>query len=160
MILKEVKIDHGQKYWLDFPNWISYVTYLLMIWLSTKLMLKWLPSLKDNTTIKSENIDKMYPASESFLPIFFAYVFLGLSINNWTSLFCIYAALGIYCMCSEMYLYNPLFYVFGYRFYYIDMNSGTKILLMSKYKFQLGHKTDFIKVKRVNDFSYIDLNRY
>lgn len=93
-ILKETKLAYGQKYWLDIPNWVSYAIYLSFILVSTKLMLKWLHLLKDDANIRSNNIDKIYPASESFLPTFFAYIFLGLSINNWTSLFCIYAALA------------------------------------------------------------------
>ena len=57
-----------------------------------------------------------------------------------------------------MYMYNHLFYIFHYRFYYVEMKSGSKILVMSKYEFQLGHKKDFTRLKKINDFSYIDLN--
>lgn len=157
-ILKDLRIVSDQASLPDLPNWISYTIYLLIVWVTSKLMLLWVPSLKDSIDVKSENIDKIYPASESFLPTFFAYVFLGLSINNWTSLFFVYVALGIFYLCSEMYLYNPLFYIFKYRFYYVEMKSGSKILVMSKYVFQLGHKKDFLNLRKINDFSYIDLN--
>lgn len=157
-ILKELSFVSDEVALPDLPNWISYTVYLLIVLVTSKLMLLWFPSLKDSIDVKLENIDKIYPASESFLPTFFAYVFLGLSINNWTSLFFVYVALGIFCLCSEMYLYNPLFYIFKYRFYYIDMKSGFKILVMSKYGFQLGHKKDFTRLKKINDFSFIDLN--
>ena len=157
-ILKDLEIVSEQVSLPDLPNWISYTVYFLIVLVTSKLMLLWVPSLKDGIEVKSENIDKIYPASESFLPTFFAYVFLGLSINNWTSLFFVYVALGIFCLCSEMYLYNPLFYIFQYRFYYVEMKSGSKILVMSKYVFQLGHKKNFTRLKKINDFSFIDLN--
>ena len=157
-ILKDLRIVSDQMSLPDLPNWISYIVYLLIVMVTSKLMLLWVPLLKDCIDIKSENIDKIYPASESFLPTFFAYVFLGLSINNWTSLFFVYVALGIFCLCSEMYLYNPLFYIFKYRFYYVEMKSGSKILVMSKYVFQLGYKKNFTRLKKINDFSFIDLN--
>lgn len=116
--------------------------------------------LKDNIEIIGDNIDRIYPASDSFLPTFFAYIFLGLSINNMTTLIYVYVALGIFSICSGMYLYNPLFYIFGYRFYYLEMKSGTKFIIMSKYKFQKGHIVDFKEVKKINDFSYVDLKKY
>lgn len=141
-ILKDLEIVSEQVSLPDLPNWISYIVYFLIVLVTSKLILLWVPSLKDGIEVKSENIDKIYPASESFLPTFFAYVFLGLSINNWTSLFFVYVA----------------FYIFQYRFYYIEMKSGSKILVMSKYKFQFGHKKDFTRLKKINDFSYIDLN--
>lgn len=158
IIFKDLGIESDQVALPDLPNLISYAVYLLIVLITSKLILLWVPSLKDSIEVKSENIDKIYPASESFLPTFFAYVFLGLSINNWTSLFFVYVALGIFCLCSEMYMYNPLFYIFLYRFYYVEMKSGSKILVMSKYEFQLGHKKDFTRLKKINDFSYIDLN--
>lgn len=37
------------------------------------------------------------------------------------------------------------------------MKSGSKILVMSKYIFQLGHKKNFTRLKKINDFSFIDL---
>ena len=138
IIFKDLGIESDQVALPDLPNLISYAVYLLIVLITSKLILLWVPSLKDSIEVKSENIDKIYPASESFLPTFFA--------------------LGIFCLCSEMYMYNPLFYIFQYRFYYVEMKSGSKILVMSKYEFQLGHKKDFTRLKKINDFSYIDLN--
>ena len=158
VILKDLHFEYVLQFVPDLSNWISYTLYLVIIVTSSKLMLKWIPELKDSIDVKSETIAKIYPASESFLPTFFAYVFLGLSINNWTSLVFVYVALGIFCLCSEMFLYNPLFYLFKYRFYYVEMKSGSKILVMSKYVFQLGHKKDFLNLRKINDFSYIGLN--
>ena len=157
-ILKNLGIESDQVALPDLPNWISYIVYFLMVLVTSKLMLLWVPLLKDSIEVKSENIDKIYPASESFLPTFFVFFFLGFSINNLTFFFFLYVALGIFCLCSEMYLYNPLFYIFQYRFYYVEMKSGSKILVMSKYIFQLGHKKNFTRLKKINDFSFIDLN--
>lgn len=92
-IFKDLEIVSDQVALPDLPNLMSYTVYLLIVWVTSKLMLLWVPSLKDSIEVKSENIDKIYPASESFLPTFFAYVFLGLSINNWTSLFFVLAKL-------------------------------------------------------------------
>lgn len=65
IILKDLKIVSDQVSLSDLPNCISYTVYLLIVLVTSKLMLLWVPSLKDSIDVKSENIDKIYPASES-----------------------------------------------------------------------------------------------
>ena len=66
-ILKELSFVSDEVALPDLPNWISYTVYLLIVLVTSKLMLLWFPSLKDSIDVKSENIDKIYPASESLI---------------------------------------------------------------------------------------------
>lgn len=62
--------------------------------------------LPNKEELKMEKITKVYPASENFIPTFFAYIFLGLSINNFSTLLIVFFALVIICYFGDMYLYN------------------------------------------------------
>ena len=95
-------------------------------------------------------------ASAIFLPTFFGYVFVGLSINNNMTLVVIYIALTILCYCAEIYLYNPIFHLLGYRFYFVTVDKN-KILVMTKKDIKLKEQIEFKILGQVNDFTYIDI---
>ena len=46
-ILKNLGIESDQVALPDLPNWISYIVYLLIVLITSKLMLLWVPLLKD-----------------------------------------------------------------------------------------------------------------
>lgn len=58
IIFKDFGIESDQVALPDLPNLISYTVYLLIVLITSKLMLLWVPSLKDSIEVKSENIDK------------------------------------------------------------------------------------------------------
>ena len=68
----------GKNIQLDLPDWVSYCIYfsipILTTWYGTTKFYK-----LDPTEIKEENITEIESASSTFLPTFFAYVFVGLS---------------------------------------------------------------------------------
>jgi len=84
----------------------------------------------DHSDIKSDVIQGIEPASASFLPVFFGYIFVGLSITTIQTLLLIYCVLTIMCFCAEIYLYNPLFHLLGYKFYFVTVNKN-KILIIN-----------------------------
>lgn len=137
---------------------LSYMIYISIALLTAGCVLWWVSKRKGNDEILYENIKQIYPANDYLLPTFSAYIFIGLSVDDPMVLALIYLSLCFISKYCELYIYNPLFYVFGYRFYYIETNSGMKLLLMSKYKRQLRQEKDFPRVKRINDFCFIDLD--
>lgn len=140
---------------LDLPNAISYTIYILIPVLLTYLNHRRFPKL-DHADIKEGNISMIESASAIFLPTFFGYVFVGLSISNIPTLVFAYIALTILCYCAEIYLYNPIFHLLGYRFYFVTADKN-KILVMTKKNIRLGEQIEFKKLGQVNDFTYIDL---
>lgn len=140
---------------IDLPNLISYIIYFVIPILLTYLNHRRFPKL-DHANIKEENIIMIESASAIFLPTFFGYVFVGLSINNNMTLVVTYIALTVLCYCAEIYLYNPIFHLLGYRFYFVTADKN-KVLVMTKKDIKLGERTEFTKLGQVNDFTYIDI---
>lgn len=143
---------------IDLPNIISYMVYLLIPVLVSWGITKRFKHLEDKFDITATQVDKVSPVGGNFLASFFAYIFLGLSINNFYILAVIYSALTIMCFCTQMYLYNPMFILFGYNYFYIKVSGGLNIILLTKKKFGLGDKGDLKGIRRLNDYTYIDLN--
>ena len=147
----------GKIFPIDLPNWISYCLYFIIPILTT-----WYGTTKfyklDPTEIKEENITKIESASSTFLPTFFAYVFVGLSINSVASLIFIYIAVTILCFCAEIYLYNPIFHVLGYRYYFVTAGNH-KVLIMTKKEIKLREICEFKRIGQINDFTYIDIEK-
>ena len=139
----------------DLPNVISYIIYIVIPVLLTYLNHRRFSKL-DPADIKKENINMVESASAVFLPTFFGYVFVGLSINNNITLVVTYIALTILCYCAEIYLYNPIYHLLGYRFYFVTAGKN-KVLVMTKKDIKLGEHIEFKRLGQVNDFTYIDI---
>lgn len=142
---------------LDLPNAISYIIYVIIPVLLTYLNHRRFPKL-DHADIKESSINMIESASAIFLPTFFGYVFVGLSISNFSTMIFAYIALTILCYCAEIYLYNPIFHLLGYRFYFVIADKN-KVLVMTKKDIKLGEQIEFKKLGQVNDFTYIDIEK-
>ena len=140
----------------DLPQYYSYVVYVVLpvffAWLLTKLFSKLRPGELQPGCISEISAD-----NSSFLAMILGYIFVGLSINNIHALFVIMGLLLIFHLCGNSYIFNPLFYLFGYRYYYLT-SSGIKFLVMTKQRINLGANGDFSKSKCLNDFTYIDID--
>ena len=151
-ILKELGVSCVT---LDLPNAISYILYFVIPILLTYLNHRRFPKL-DHADIKESGINMIESASAVFLPTFFGYVFVGLSISNLATLVFAYIVLTILCYCAGIYLYNPIFHLLGYRFYFVTADKN-KVLIMTKKDIKLGERVEFKKLGQVNDFTYIDI---
>lgn len=142
---------------INIPDWISYCIYfgipIFTTWCETKKFRK-----LDPAEIKSEAINSIESASSTFLPTFFAYVFVGLSINTISSLLFIYGAVTLLCFCAEIYLYNPIFHILGYRFYFVTIGSH-RVLIMTRKEIKLRESIKFERLGQINDFTYIDIEK-
>ena len=142
---------------IDLPNVVSYVLYIAVPIIVTYLSHKRFSKL-DPVDIKENNIKLIESASSFFLPTFFGYVFVGLSINNLETLVLAYIALTILCYCAEIYLYNPIFHMLGYHFYFVTADKN-KVLVMTKKEIRMGEHIEFKRLGQVNDFTYIDIEK-
>lgn len=141
----------------DINNMYSYVAYILVVFIICIIMACSFKKLSNKEELKMEKIAKVYPASENFIPTFFAYIFLGLSINNFSTLSIVFFALVIICYFGDMYLYNPIFYLMLYKYYYVEKKDGNKILILTKKDILKGNTCDFNDIREVNDHTYIDM---
>lgn len=140
---------------IDLPDAVSFAIYFIVPVFLTYLNHRRFPML-DHAEIKEDNIKLIESSSAFFLPTFFGYVFVGLSISNFPTLVFVYIALTVLCYYAEIYLYNPIFHLLGYRFYFVTADKN-KVLVMTKKNIKLGEQIEFKKLGQVNDFTFIDI---
>ena len=141
----------------DLPQWVSNIVYIIVdivyAWILTRLFKK----LRSGE-LKEDNIEELNADNSGLLAMILAYVFVGLSINNGWTLIAVMSFLLIFNLCGSSHIYNPLFYLFGYHYYYVS-SSKTKFLVMTKVKYPLGSGVDFSNCKCLNDYTYIDMSK-
>ena len=150
-ILRYVGIRVGY----DLPQYYSYIVYVLMPFIFAGCLIRLFPKLRPGE-LRAGNVSEISADNSSFLAMILGYVFVGLSISNASTLLVIMSFLLIFNLCGNSYVFNPLFYVFGYRYYYIT-SSNIKFLIMTRKRISLGTKADFPNARCLNDFTYIDL---
>lgn len=107
--------------------------------------------------LEYSNIKGVEAADATFVPMYFAYVFVGLSIQSLMSLLLCYALLVLISFCAQTYYFNPLYYLFGYKYYFVTNSVKHKLLIMSRRRIPLDTKINFNRLARINDFTYIDI---
>lgn len=137
------------------PQWVSYLIYIVVVIGFAGGLTFFFKKLRPGELL-NQNIEQLDSDSSGLLAMILAYVFVGLSINNGWTLLAVMLFLLIFNLCGSSHIYNPLFYLFGYRYYYVTF-SKTKILVMTRTKYPLGSDADFIQCGCLNDYTYIDL---
>jgi hypothetical protein len=149
-----------QRYIITKLNFLSiYVSYILFIltpvlltYLSFKVM-KYL----DNDEIKKVHIKEIELANNSFLPSYLGYFFVALGIVDVDTLLIVFFILFIFTFLSQTLYFNPIFLLFGYHFYFLKNINDVKIFLISKKQLKKPNDVDFNQLKRINNYTFIDL---
>jgi len=124
-----------------FLSWIS-------VWLTRFLS-------KDSL----EDCAELEDANNSFLPTYLAYFFVGLGIEKVQHLIFIYSIILAFTYVAHVRYFNPIFLLFGYRFYNAKTKAGTKIFIISKTIFRNANEVQFSDLRRINDTTYISLSK-
>ena len=141
----------------DLPQWVSVICYIVAVVGYTGFLIILFSRLRPGE-IRGQYIEQLDADNSGLLAMILAYVFVGLSINNGVTLLVVMVFLLVFCLAGSSHIYNPLFYLFGYRYYYIT-SSKTKILVMTKTRYPLGANVDFVQCGCLNDYTYIDLSK-
>ena len=146
--------------WLSrLPEWMSYCIYAIIPIIMSYLLTLLFP-LFGKANLTNANIGEIESANSAFLPVYMAYVFVGLSINNCSSLIYCLLLLIVLCFLSQSYVFNPLFYFLGYKYYFVTNSTKHKLLIMTRRNFRLNETLEFQKLAKLNDFTFIDLGWY
>lgn len=95
-------------------------------------------------------------ADHEFLPVYLGYFFVALSINNCMTLCFVYAIVFVFTFLTQTQYFNPIFLLFGYHFYHITTEQGTKAFLIAKGKVIRNAKdVEFTDLRRINGTTYI-----
>ena len=141
-----------------FPQQLKCVSYI--IYLITPVLIAWfcLRLFKHLSVCGMEcQIEEVELASHSFLPNYLGYFFVALSISNVTTLIYVYAVIFVFTHLSQALSFNPLFLLFGYQFYFVTGEDGTKIFLITKQKMKAYQDAKLNNLRRINDFTFIDM---
>lgn len=151
MIKEQVQISFLE----GTQNWISYIVFICIPVLFTAISLLVKQYLSDDSI--ESNIKDVEQANNTFLPSYLGYFFVALSVPYCETLIFIFAILFIFTYFSQTLYFNPLFLIFGYQFYYITTENNVKIFLISKKQIRSTKGLTFPNLKRINNFTYIDL---
>ncbi len=143
----------------NLPHFVSYSIYFLIpvgLTFLSLLISKWLAS----DSIEKENgvsaIKEIEQANNAYLPSYLGYFFVALSVPYCDTLIFVFAILFLFTFLSQTLYFNPLFLLFGYHFYYLTTANNIKIFLITRKKLKDPSKLEFPKLKRINDFTFID----
>jgi hypothetical protein len=145
-----------------FPNisrFYSYVFYFLIPVVSTLLSLylaKFLGSDSLEKTTGSPAVIAVEQANNAYLPSYLGYFFVALSVPYCDTLIYVFAILFLFTYLSQTLYFNPLFLIFGYKFYYLTTPSNVKIFVITKKNLRNPDNANFPVLKRINDFTFID----
>lgn len=121
----------------------------LSIWLS-----RWLG--KDS--FAKGDITSIEYANNSFLPSYLGYFFVALSIPNLETLVFVYVILFAFTYFSQALYFNPLFLIFGFKFYNVTTAQGTVVFLISKKEFRMPAEIVIPEARRINGYTFLEKN--
>lgn len=141
-----------------FPQGMEWASYLIYLVVPVLIAFVWLALSKLMPACAIEcKICEVELASHSFLPSYLGYFFVALSIPNLNTLWYVYAVILLFTHLSKALSFNPLFLLFGYQFYFVTSEDGAKIFLITKQNMKNIQDVDLSKLRRINDFTFIDV---
>lgn len=143
----------------DIPHFVSYILYFAVPVFFTFLSLLFSKLLINDSLEEEEGISaikEIEQANNAYLPSYLGYFFVALSVTYCDTLVFVFAILFLFTFLSQTLYFNPLFLVFGYHFYYLTTATNIKIFLITKKELKDPNKLNFPKLKRINNFTFID----
>ena len=106
---------------------------------------------KDNL----ETCGELEEADSSFLPTYLGYFFMGLGIDKLQHLIFVYLIIFAFTFVAQIQYFNPMYLLFGYRFYHAETMRGTKVFLIVRKNLRKAMDAKFCNLRRINDITYI-----
>lgn len=149
-----------EKYRFNFLNNYSlYYSWALFILVPIILTaLSFLIAIKlPKDILKSNSVTEIELANNNFLPTYLGYFFVSLGVNDIPTLIVVFTIIYVFTCLSQTLYFNPIFLLFGFHFYFIKTASSVKIFLITKQKLKVPGQVGFEKLKRINNYTFIDL---
>lgn len=103
-----------------------------------------------------EGVINVELANNSYLPTYLGYFFVALGIEDRSTLFWVYFIIFVFSFGSQILYFNPLFLIFGYKFYYISVENGMKLFIITKRNIKSDKELSFENLKRINNYTFIE----
>lgn len=147
----------------QLPHWISYLVYFLIpviLTLVSLIMSKYLSNDSFENTITDgvtkSSIKEIEQANNAYLPSYLGYFFVALSVPYCSTMLFVFGILFLFTFLSQTLYFNPLFLIFGYHFYYLTTSRNIKIFVITRKQLKDPEELEFPKLKRINNFTFID----
>lgn len=142
----------------NLPDTISYILYLLVVLILTWISMQ-LTNFLDTDTIDAGSISVIEPANDAFLPSYLGYFFVALSVPNIEVFLYVFGIICVFIFYSRISYFNPIFFLFGFNFYYIVNNKNIKVLLITRRQLKEPKNGIFNNLKRINNYTFMDMGR-
>ena len=143
--------------YLSFPH-VSYFIYVFAPIIMSGFCI-WLSRFLGDDIISGGVLD-VECANDAYLPSYLGYFFVALSISDWDTLIWVGILLLIFAFFSQTWYFNPLFLLFGYKFYHVTVKGKVKVSIISRGDILKTEDLVFEKLKRINNYTFIDRERY
>ena len=95
-------------------------------------------------------------ADNEFLPIYLGYFFVSLSVSDNTTMIYLYLLVFVFTFLSQTQYFNPIFLLFGYHYYHILTEHGTRVFVIIRGRvIRNKNNVSFDNLKRISDTTYI-----
>lgn len=95
-------------------------------------------------------------ADNEFLPTYLGYFFVSLSVSDDITMVFLYGIVFVFTFLSQTQYFNPIFLLFGYHYYHILTERGTRVFVITKGKvIRNKDNVSFVNLRRINDTTYI-----
>lgn len=140
----------------NLPNIITYILYFIVILITTWLSMQ-LTNFLDTDEIDEGSISVIEPANDAFLPSYLGYFFVALSVPNIEVFFYVFLIICVFIYYSRISYFNPIFFMFGFNFYYIVTDKNIKVLLITRRQLKEPRNVVFNNLKRINNYTFMDM---
>lgn len=156
LVNQGITINSLSPYLSSWPSVSSYVFYVSII-VMINIFSLWMTRFLGNDSLSSTSVVSIDPANDAFLPTYLGYFFVALSVQTIGMFAFVFAIIAIFIFFSRISYFNPFLFLHGYGFYYVVNANGVKVLVISKKKIKKRSEADFNSLKRINDFTFIDM---
>lgn len=137
------------------PSWAFGIVLLLF-----PVFLSWI-SIIITRFLGSEssigNCKEFCLADGEFLPIYLGYFFVSVGVSDNLTMLIVYLIVFVFTFLSQTQYYNPMLLLFGYHYYHVVTENGTKIFVIKKGKV-IRHidNLTFRDLRRLNNTTFIE----
>lgn len=155
LVEKDIFIEFIANNFHTLSHITSYIFYFSCILLLSLLSIHFIKALSDDA-IEKDTLTNIEPANDAFLPTYLGYFFVALSVTDINMFMVVFGIIAIFIYYSRISYFNPLFFLFGYKFFYVINSNNVKILLITKKDLKTTFETEFKQLKRITNYTFID----
>jgi len=137
---------------LNISSYLFYFTCIILLSIVSVYFINFL----SNDSIEQDTLTNIEPANDAFLPSYLGYFFVALSVPYIEIFFVVFGIIAIFIFYSRISYFNPIFFIFGFKFFYVTNSNNVKVLLITKKELKTTESASFNQLKRITNYTFID----